>query len=262
MDSPIAKKSLGQHWLHDEATLFDITSYAELTKDDTVLEIGPGLGTLTAVLCKTSGKVIAIELDEKLAASLKVRVPDNNLETITGDILSFDFSNLPTGYKLVANIPYYLTSNLIRILSESSNPPKLAVLLVQKEVAQRVAAGPGAMSILSVTSQIYWQVSLGDIVPAVMFMPPPKVDSQVLILQRYSEPLFAKVDYSMLFRLVKVGFSQRRKTLLNNLTSGFKLSRETVTKICETAGIDPGRRAQTMSLTEWRDLYFAFQGVS
>ncbi|HTB48778.1 MAG TPA: rRNA adenine dimethyltransferase family protein, partial [Verrucomicrobiae bacterium] len=152
---------------------------------------------------------------------------------------------------------YYLTSNLIRVLSETSNPPAAAALLVQKEVAQRVAAQPGDMSILSVTAQFYWQVSLGREVPAHFFEPAPKVDSQVVILKRRPELLFTDIDPKDLFRLVKAGFAQRRKTLLNSLSGGLHLSRDEVQAICQTANIVPNRRAQTLSLDEWHTLYRA-----
>jgi 16S rRNA (adenine1518-N6/adenine1519-N6)-dimethyltransferase len=152
-----AKKSLGQHWLKDEASLTAICDAAELTQTDTVLEIGPGQGSLTSQLVRRAGKVIAVELDEYLASEIPFRVTDDNLEVVQGDILKFDLTQLPFGYKVVANIPYYLTSNLIRILSESPNPPSVMVLLVQKEVARRIAAKPGQMSLLSVSAQLYYQ---------------------------------------------------------------------------------------------------------
>ncbi len=257
MNEITPKKSLGQHWLHDQQVLEDIAASAEISATDTVLEIGPGLGTLTSVLVEQAKQVIAVEFDEILAKQLPQRVPAKNLSVVIEDILRFDFTQLPTGYKLVANIPYYLTSNLIRTLSETANPPTVAVLLVQKEVAERVAAEPGAMSILSVTAQYYWQVEVGNIVPAELFTPPPKVDSQVLIMQRRPILLFHDVEPKRFFQLVKAGFSQRRKTLLNSLSGGLQLDKTTIKTICETAGIDPARRAQTLSLDEWHQLYQA-----
>jgi 16S rRNA (adenine1518-N6/adenine1519-N6)-dimethyltransferase len=254
-DEPFTKKSLGQHWLHDEVVLADIVGSAQLAPDDTVLEIGPGLGSLTAVLVKSARQVIAVEFDEKLAANLTKWVPADNLTVIQQDILKFDFGNLPADYKIVANIPYYLTGKLLRVLSETANPPATAVLLVQKEVAARVAAVPGSMSILSTVTQFSWQVSLGQLVPAEFFTPPPKVDSQVLILERRAKPLFAEVDVVRFFRLVKAGFAQPRKTLLNNLSVGLAIDRIATQTMCTSAGIDPGRRAQTLSLEEWHALY-------
>jgi 16S rRNA (adenine1518-N6/adenine1519-N6)-dimethyltransferase len=251
----LPNKELGQYWLFDEQVLADIAASADISKDDTVLEIGPGLGTLTKVLVHQAKKVIAVEFDKQLAEQMTWRVTDKNLKIINQDILKFDFSSLPAGYKIVANIPYYLTSNLIRIISEAANPPTVAVLLVQKEVAERVAAEPGAMSILSVTAQYFWEVSLGNIVPAKLFTPPPKVDSQVLILERSPSLKLEESKRKEFFRLVKAGFSQRRKTLLNSLSGGLDLGKSEVQSICADAGIDTGRRAQTLSLEEWSSLY-------
>lgn len=258
-NSPVPKKSLGQHWLHDEASLQAMCDAVSLSPDDTVLEIGPGLGTLTELLTAQAKHVIAVEFDEKLAADLPRRVRADNLEVIISDILSFDFTQLPANYKIVANIPYYLTSNLIRVISETANSPAQAALLVQKEVAQRVAAEPGDMSLLSVTAQYYWDVSLGKEVPAVLFTPPPKVDSQILVLSKRPAPLFEDVDTRGFFRLVKAGFSQRRKTLLNSLSAGLQLDKTVIRTICESVDIDPGRRAQTLSLPEWYNLYLSSQ---
>jgi 16S rRNA (adenine1518-N6/adenine1519-N6)-dimethyltransferase len=252
-----AKKSLGQHWLRDEAILADIAASAKLAPDDTVLEIGPGLGSLTAVLVRSARQVIAVEFDEKLAVSLTKRISADNLTVIGQDILRFDFGSLPAGYKIVANIPYYLTGKLLRVLSETANPPAAAALLLQREVAERVAAEPGKLSILGITSQFYWQVSLGRLVPAEFFTPPPKVDSRVLVLERRTKPLFDDVGPKEFFRLVKAGFAQPRKTLLNNLSAGLAITRTATQAICESASIDPGRRAQTLSLEEWHSLYRA-----
>jgi 16S rRNA (adenine1518-N6/adenine1519-N6)-dimethyltransferase len=258
MSDPKPKKSLGQHWLHDKASLQAMCDAAKVQPSDTVLEIGPGLGTLTALLVAQAKRVVAVEFDARLAEGLSGRVAASNLEVFHEDILDFDFSRLPAGYKVVANIPYYLTSNLIRVLSETSNPPAAAVLLLQKEVAERVVAGAGHMSLLSVTAQFYWAVSLGDEIPAQLFTPPPKVDSQILILEQHPEPLFPGVDERVFFRLARAGFSQKRKTLLNALSAGLHISREQAETTCGEAGIDPMRRAQTLSLEDWHRLYRAY----
>ncbi|HVX47743.1 MAG TPA: 16S rRNA (adenine(1518)-N(6)/adenine(1519)-N(6))-dimethyltransferase RsmA [Candidatus Saccharimonadales bacterium] len=252
--SQAPKKSLGQHWLRDGAALQAMCDAADLRPDDFVLEIGPGLGTLTELLVKRADNVVAVEFDGKLADELPSRVAADNLGVVHQDILSFDLTRLPPDYKLIANIPYYLTSNLIRAISETSNPPLMAAILVQKEVAERVAAKPGAMSLLSVTAQFYWEVSLGREVPAELFEPPPKVDSQILVMNRRPQPLF-NVDTKAFFRLAKAGFAQRRKTLLNSLAAGLHLDRTEVQKWLESVGIDPKRRAQTLSLDEWHALY-------
>ncbi len=258
MDVPRPKKSLGQHWLHDEFSLNAICEAAGVGPDDTVLEVGPGPGALTKLLVSRAKRVVAVEFDERLAEALPARIPSDNLEVVVSDILRFDLTGMPPGYKVVANIPYYLTSNLIRLLSESSNPPGVAALLLQKEVAERVVAGPGQMSLLSVTTQFYWSVSLDEVVPAALFTPPPKVDSQILVLERHPEPLFPGVDVRVFFRLVKAGFAQRRKTLLNTLGAGLHLDRERTEAMCGEAGIDPMRRAQTLSLEDWHRLYRAY----
>jgi 16S rRNA (adenine1518-N6/adenine1519-N6)-dimethyltransferase len=258
----IPNKALGQHWLDDDDSLDAMLQAAEVSVGDTVLEIGPGLGTLTRKLVVSAEKVIAVEFDDRLASSLAGRVSADNLEVVQQDILSFDLTQLPAGYKVVANIPYYLTSNLIRVLSESSNQPQKAVLLVQKEVAERVAAKPGAMSLLSVTAQFYWQTSLDRVVPAELFTPPPKVDSQIVVLSRRSSPLFPDVDAKALFRLVKAGFGERRKTLRNSLSGGLHLSKEQVEALLASAGIDAGLRAQNLTLDQWYDLYRAHQNIA
>lgn len=256
-DLPFANKSLGQHWLTDAASLEAMCAAADVRPDDTVVEIGPGTGTLTRLLVGRAARVVAVEFDNTLADELPGRVPASNLEVVRQDILHFDFTAVPAGYKVVANIPYYLTSNLIRVLSESTSPPACAVLLVQKEVAERVAAKPGDMSLLSVTAQFYWHVSLGQEVPARLFTPPPKVDSQILVLQRRAGPLFRDVDSAAFFRLVKAGFAQRRKTLLNSLGAGLHLDRSTAMALLGAANVPPSTRAQALSLTQWHDLYRA-----
>jgi 16S rRNA (adenine1518-N6/adenine1519-N6)-dimethyltransferase len=262
MDLPFAKKGLGQHWLHDPASLRAMCDAASVGADDTVLEIGPGLGTLTAELVERAGKVIAVEFDAQLAQELPGRVAASNLEIVRQDILRFDFSDLPAGYKIVANIPYYLSSNLLRVLSEAANPPAVAALLVQKEVAERAAAQPGGMSLLSVTLQWYWEVSVGADVPAKLFTPPPKVDSQILILHRRAQPLFPDVDTRTFFRVVKAGFAQRRKTLLNSLSSGLHLSRDQTIAVLQASSIDPQARAQSLSLAQWHQLYLQLRPLS
>jgi 16S rRNA (adenine1518-N6/adenine1519-N6)-dimethyltransferase len=256
-DLPYANKTLGQHWLTDTASLNHICDFAKISDKDTVVEIGPGPGTLTEHLAKRAGKVIAIEYDDKLALVLAAKYANTNVEIKSEDILQFDLTTLPPNYKVVANIPYYLTSNLLRVLCESPNPPTSMTLLVQKEVAERVAAKPGAMSLLSVSVQFYCEVTLGDEVPAYLFTPPPKVDSQVLRLEYRQEPLFADVDTKKFFRVVKAGFSERRKKLRSSLSGGLRLSKEQAEEFLRTAGIDPNKRAQELTLNEWHDIYKA-----
>lgn len=255
MTDPIPKKYLGQHWLEDDTSLEAMLQAVEVGAGDTVLEIGPGMGTLTRKLVERAGQVRAVEFDARLAQELPGRVPAGNLQVRQQDILDFDYTSMPVDYKLVANIPYYLTSNLVRQLSETSNPPHRAAILVQKEVAQRVAAKPGSMSLLSVTAQFYWSVSLGRIVGAELFTPPPKVDSQIIILTRRKQAAMPDVIPKLLFRIVKAGFGERRKTLRNSLSGGLHLSKEQAEALLHGAGIDPGLRAQTLTLDQWHALY-------
>lgn len=253
--NPIPKKSLGQHWLTDEASLHAMLVAAAVQSHDTVLEIGPGLGPLTKLLVDSADQVVAVEFDEGLAAGLSRRVPADNLRVVRQDILRFDLTALAPDYKVVANIPYYLTSKLVRVLSESPNQPSVTALLVQKEVAERLAAKPGNLSILGVTCQFYWDVSLDIVVPAELFTPPPKVDSQIVIMRRRPEPLFPDIDTKEFFHVVKAGFGEKRKTLLNALSGGLHLEKPAVREWLEAAGISPQLRAQNLSLDDWHKLY-------
>lgn len=258
MAAPIPKKSLGQHWLHDIDSLEAMADIAEVSAGDTVLEIGPGLGTLTRELLARDAKVMAVEFDHDLAVALPARIQHENLQVIEHDILTFDFTQLPARYKVAANIPYYLTSNLLRVMCESPNPFSTAALLIQKEVAERVVAKPGDMSMLSVSVQFYCEAILGVEVPAELFTPPPKVDSQILGLRYRAEPLFPDVDTKQFFRLVKAGFSERRKKLRSSLSGGLHISKPEAEALLNAAGIDPNLRAQALSLEQWHALYIVY----
>ena len=255
-------KSLGQHWLFDDVSLEAVVDGSGLVRGDMVLEVGPGLGTLTDRLLQRGATVTAVEFDPKLAKELAVTfegyIIEHQLTLVHDDILRYDLSKLPAGYRVAANIPYYLTSNLIRTFCESVNPPKQMSLLVQKEVAERVAAKPGQLSLLSVSAQLYYEPSLGPVVEAELFTPPPKVDSQVLILKRRQTPLFPDLDEAKFFALVKAGFSERRKKLRSSLSGGLRIDKNDVATICSKAGIDPNLRAQALSLEQWYVLYKAF----
>ncbi|CAN5387806.1 16S rRNA (adenine(1518)-N(6)/adenine(1519)-N(6))-dimethyltransferaseRsmA [soil metagenome] len=244
-------KSLGQHWLMDRDILAHIADCAELNKDDTVLEIGPGLGTLTSELLRRSKNVVAVEFDAELARKLPAQFPGTNLQVITEDILSFDLTTLPKNYAVVANVPYYITSKIVQMLMTATNKPRIAVLLVQKEVAQRLAAKPGDMSILAVSAQIFADVSLGDIVPAKHFTPPPKVDSQVVILKMRQMPFLTDVTEKDFFIIVKAGFSSKRKKLRSSLSGGLKVSKEEAEKLLASANISQNDRAESLSLDDW-----------
>lgn len=255
MKDTIPKKYLGQHWLHDHSSLSAMCEAGSVSASDIVVEIGPGLGTLTELLVSHVKKVVAIEFDEELYRQLPSRVVADNLSVVHADCLTFDYATLPAGYKVIANIPYYLTSNLLRVLSESPNPPSVIALLVQKEVAERVASNPGQMSLLSVSVQLYYQASLGAVVPAYLFTPPPKVDSQIIILIKRKTPLFAQLDTNQYFRIVKAGFSQRRKKLRSSLSAGLRISKDQVNQLLVDSDIDPNSRPQELSLAQWHHIY-------
>lgn len=247
------KKSLGQHWLRDRPTLEHIADCADITSEDTVLEIGPGLGTLTSVLLRRAKNVVAVEFDEELARKLPGQFPGKNLQVINQDILSFDVSTLPQNYKVVANVPYYITSKIVKLLMTAENRPSIAVLLVQKEVARRLAARPGDMSILAVSAQLYAEVTLGDMVPAKLFTPPPKVDSQVVILKTRRLPL-VEGDEKAFFRVVKAGFSAKRKKLRSSLAGGLGISKQQAEALLAAANIDPDTRAEDLAISQWNNL--------
>lgn len=247
-------KSLGQHWLHDRDVLAHIADCAELTPNDTVLEIGPGLGTLTSELLRRAGKVIAVEFDPELARKLPGQFPGKNLDVIHEDILNFDLSGLPVDYKVVANVPYYITSKIVQKLMTAGNKPSISVLLVQKEVAERIAAESGDMSILAISAQMYAEAGLGDIVPAELFTPPPKVDSQVVILKTRKQPLVKLQEEREFFRVVKAGFSAKRKKLRSSLSGGLGISKQEAESLLQKAGISPDARAEDLAITDWLQL--------
>ena len=248
------KKSLGQHWLRDRQVLAHIADCAEVKKSDTVLEIGPGLGTLTSELLRRSRQVTAVEFDSELARKLPAQFPGKNLQVINSDILSFDLSGMPVGYKVVANVPYYITSKIVQLLMTAENKPAVAVLLIQKEVAERLAAKPGDMSILAVSAQIFADVSLGDVVPAELFTPPPKVDSQVVILKTRQQSVLGDVSEKEFFRVVKAGFSAKRKKLRSSLAGGLGVSKDDAVRYLESSDIDSDKRAEDLSINDWMNL--------
>lgn len=247
-------KALGQHWLKDRLILEAIADSAELSSNDTVLEIGPGLGTLTSVLLSRAKQVVAVEFDAELARKLPGQFPGKNLMVHNSDILSFDLSELPAGYRVVANVPYYITSKIVQLLMTSTNKPSIAVLLVQKEVAERLAARKGDMSILAVSAQVFAEVSLGEEVPAEYFTPPPKVDSQVVILKTRPSSLLENVDEKKFFLVVKAGFSAKRKKLRSSLSGGLSIDKDQAEKLLVAAAIDPNARAEDLGIVDWLKL--------
>ena len=248
------KKSLGQHWLKDPEILADIAEAAELTGDDVVLEIGPGLGTLTSRLLARANSVTAVEFDTDLARKLPGQFPGKKLAVVNQDILQFDLNQLPKSYKVVANVPYYITSKIVEKLMTAENKPSIAVLLVQKEVAERIAAEAGNMSVLSVSVQIFAEAELDIEVPRQFFTPPPKVDSQVVVLRTRNNPLITPEDQRDFFRIVKAGFSAKRKKLRSSLSGGLGIDKGMAEELLKNAGISPDARAEDLSIDDWKRL--------
>lgn len=246
-------KSLGQHWLKNRTILNEIADLAraDMTDETICLEIGPGLGTLTASLLKRFAKVIAIEYDPRLAANLPKSFPNTSLEVVPGDILVTDIAALASGqpYVVAGNIPYYITSPILRHLLAASPAAERIVLLIQKEVAERVAAAAGHHSLLSVMVQNRARVELGPLVPAAEFTPPPKVDSQVIILEPLSEP--AVSDAAL--RLARHGFASPRKKLVHNL-AGYKFSKPVWVDALAQIGLNENVRAEDLELIDWEEL--------
>jgi len=263
------KKRLGQHFLVDEAVLERILSAAEVSLGDIVVEIGAGLGILTEGLAKVGARVIAVELDSKLVTLLKKRLAAFlDIKIIHADILKVTprqllQSNLPAselvrGYKVIANLPYYITSPILRHFLEAQLQPSEMVVMVQKEVGEAIAAAPGKMSLLSVRTQFYSKPTIISYVPAASFHPPPKVDSVILRLDVYSKPPIEVADTAGFFDIVMHGFSSPRKQLRNSLSHSLEMPPSQVSVFLEKAGIDGKRRAETLTLEEWRELWKIF----
>ncbi|MGB2828584.1 MAG: 16S rRNA (adenine(1518)-N(6)/adenine(1519)-N(6))-dimethyltransferase RsmA [Dehalococcoidales bacterium] len=256
-----ARKRLGQHFLIDGSVQEQILSAAELTADDTVLEVGPGLGIMTRELARKVRRVIAIELDDKLAAFLKQEMASlPNVTIINQDILKVEPAVLlpePELYKVVANLPYYITSPVLRHFLEAAIKPGLMVVMVQKEVAETIAAGPGKRSLLSISVQLYGQPRIISQVPARAFYPAPEVDSAILRVDLYPEPAVAVDDTESFFETVRAGFANPRKQLANSLSRGLGISKSEASHLLEEAGIASQRRAETLTLEEWAQLWRA-----
>ncbi|MCL4868604.1 MAG: ribosomal RNA small subunit methyltransferase A [Anaerolineae bacterium] len=253
------KKSLGQNFLFDDQVLARIVAAASLTATDHVLEIGPGLGHLTQHLANAAATVTAVELDQRYLPILDDRLGHlPHLRLIHGDILEQDLAALfpQSDYKVVANVPYYITGAILRHLLASQSKPSLLVMTVQKEVAQRLTAAPGNLSLLAVSVQFYGQARLVGIIRAGAFWPRPEVDSAIVRLDLSPEPLLPLADEAAFFRVVKAGFSQKRKQLKNNLAS-LGMGDDRVAAALTQAQLDGRRRAETLTLPEWVRLYRA-----
>jgi 16S rRNA (adenine1518-N6/adenine1519-N6)-dimethyltransferase len=252
-----AHKSLGQNFLQDPGSLEKIVSAAEIQPTDTVLEIGPGLGSLTRYLALAAQEVVAVELDEELLPPLKaILAPYPNVRLVHGDILKLAPRNLipARDYLVVANIPYYITSAVIRHLLENEPKPRRIVFTVQKEVARRICAAPGDMSLLALSVQVYGKPRLAADIPAEAFFPAPKVDSAVLCVDIYPSPRIKEELLDKFFKIIKAGFGQKRKTLRNSLSGGLHISPTEAASLLTRANVDPQRRAETLSIEEWEKL--------
>jgi 16S rRNA (adenine1518-N6/adenine1519-N6)-dimethyltransferase len=267
------KKSLGQHFLIDETVLERILSAAELSPGDIVVEVGPGLGILTEGLAKQGAQVIAVELDSKLVSLLKRRLASfPNVKIINADILrvtprqilesELAVSALFQGYKVIANLPYYITSPLLRHFFEGLPQPSEMIVMVQKEVGEAMVATPGNMSLLSVKTQFYSKPSIISYVPAASFYPPPKVDSVILRLDVYSQPPIEVPNPASFFDVVMHGFNSPRKQIRNSLAHSLDMPAGQVTLLLEKTGVEGKRRAETLSLEEWRELWKVFAPFS
>jgi 16S rRNA (adenine1518-N6/adenine1519-N6)-dimethyltransferase len=260
-----ARKGLGQHFLIDGEVLKLITAAAELTPADVVVEVGPGLGILTRELARQAGQVIAIELDNKLASLLEQTLASfKNVTIINEDVLKIKPEALlkeqkvRLPYKVVANLPYYITSPVLRHFLEASAKPQMMLVMVQKEVAEAIVAKPGEMSLLSVSIQFYGEPRIISSVPAQSFYPAPEVDSAVLRIDLYPRPAVA-VDEESFFELVRAGFTAPRKQIANSLAQGLGLPKAEVLPLLGRANIASQRRAETLTLEEWAQLWRVFE---
>lgn len=263
------QKKYGQNFLIDSSILDKIIDSAGITKDDCVLEIGPGIGTMTQRLCEAAGKVVAVEIDDKLIPILADTLQMyENVEVIHNDILKVDIKSLSEKenggrpLKVVANLPYYITTPVIMGLLESNVPMESITIMVQKEVADRMRTGPGSKDYgaLSLAVQYYSKPSIVAVVPPSCFMPPPKVESTIIRLELYKDrPVIVK-DESLLFRLIRASFNQRRKTLVNGLSNGmgWTLTKEEVAQAIVEAGFSETVRGEALSLEDFGKLSDTF----
>lgn len=256
-----AKKSLGQNFLNDDDALDRIVRAAEIEPDDTVVEIGPGLGILTEQLAERAKRVIAVELDSRMIPVLRSTLAGfDNVELVEGDALEIDLPSLAGGpYKVVANLPYYITSLVLRHLLESTPAPARIVVLIQKEVAERIVAKQGKLSLLAVSVQIYGRPGLAGDVPPTSFIPEPDVTSSILRIDVLPEPLVAAEDREWFFKVVSAGFSQSRKQLHNAIGRMLWFEPGGAIALLESVGIEPTLRAQNLSIDDWKRLAVALR---
>ena len=266
-------RSRGQNFLIKEEVYDKIIKAAELKKDDIILEVGPGLGFLTTRLAKIVKKVVAVELDDKLAEVLRtglVAQGIKNVEVVNEDILkifNFQFSifneiqnpkSKTNKYKIVANLPYNITSIFLRKFLSVENKPEMMILMLQKEVAERIVASPPKMSLLAVSVQFYAEAKIVEIVPAACFWPKPEVDSAIIKLIVETRGRASVQNEKEFFKLVKIGFSAKRKMLKNNLVAGYHIPQEEAGERLKNNGFNPKIRAQELSVEDWLKLFGEF----
>ena len=262
------RKGLAQHFLVDDSWLIKVVAAGEILKKDMVLEVGSGLGHLTRYLAQSAGYVVSVEIDKKLIPPLQeVLSIFDNVKIIEGDILTiraddllnyFPKSDLFSSFSIVANIPYHITSLLIRRVLEDFESVKVIVFTIQYEVAMRIIAQPPDMSLLALSVQVYGEPEFISRIPAGAFYPSPKVDSAILRIRPYSHPLIHPSHLNTFFRLANSGFNQKRKTLRNSLSAGLGIPKTQIEQLLLDQGIDPNRRAQTLDIEEWKDLTLSF----
>jgi len=269
-----ARKGLGQHFLINSGVLQKIIRVSDLSSHDLVIEIGPGIGVLTRELAEQSGYVIAVELDSKMVELLQETLSSfRNFSIINQDILKAEplelieqektkfpsFISDFRQYKLVANLPYYITQPIIRHFCEAKLKPQSMVIMVQKEVARNIVARPGDMSILAISVQFFGKPQIIDYVPAGNFYPPPKVDSAILKIDLYPKPLLKVTDEASFFKVVRAGFCAARKQIANSLAQGLDISKSEVLSLLEKAEVSPRKRPEDLTLEEWACLEQLFR---
>ncbi|OHB17837.1 MAG: ribosomal RNA small subunit methyltransferase A [Parcubacteria group bacterium RIFCSPLOWO2_01_FULL_40_65] len=247
--SVIPKKSLGQHFLINPRILDKIVAAAEISNNDTVLEIGPGTGNLTEKLSIKAGKVIAIEKDRRLIESLKEKFKNKNVEIVESDVLKLKIETLIENYKIVANIPYYITSNLLRIILEKWPKPKLIVLTIQKEVAQRIISKSPRMNLLALSVQFFAEPKIVGYISKENFRPRPKVDSAIIKLMPKEK--LPSENPEKLFKITRAGFSGKRKQLINSLSINLKKEKIEIEKALKKAEINLKSRPEQLELKAW-----------
>ncbi|MFA5010169.1 MAG: 16S rRNA (adenine(1518)-N(6)/adenine(1519)-N(6))-dimethyltransferase RsmA [Patescibacteria group bacterium] len=264
-----AQKNLGQHFLIDPEILDKMLAAAELSKGDFVVEIGPGFGVMTLPMADLAGRVLAVETDKKVLEILKALGSGySNLDILPSNILKLDSRYIhdryktwakvkqgKTSYKLVSNLPYYITSAILKLFLETDLPPDLIVVMVQKEVAERIVAEPGELSLLGISVQFFGKPELISLVPRTSFWPKPEVTSAIIRIRPFKQPPYDIDNIKLFFRIVKAGFGEKRKQLHNSLSGGLWLDDTAVQELLEEIGVDPKMRPQDLSLSEWAKIY-------